>query len=108
MKSGGFKSFAKAYSLAKLHHNTHLYTSDNLKSIPGRCFKVVEFFPFDKKIIGEKLTHQKANIATRNFKMTVEEIRKKFGIADGGNSYVFFTTNCFDKPEVLICEKITN
>lgn len=108
MKSGGFKSLAKAYSLAKLHHNTHLYTSDNPKSISGRCFKVVEFFPFDKKIIGEKLTRQKANIATRNFKMTVEEIRKKFGIADGGDSYVFFTTNCFDKPEVLICEKITN
>lgn len=107
MKSGGFRSFAKAYSLSKLHSNTHLYSSDNLKTIPGRCFKVLESFPFDKKIIKEKLTRQKANIAVRNFKMPVEEIRKKFGIADGGSSYVFFTTNCFDKPEVLICEKIT-
>ena len=52
--------------------------------------------------------HQKANITTRNFKMSVEDIRKKFDIADGGNWFVFFTTNCLGKPEVLICEKITN
>jgi hypothetical protein len=108
MKSGGFRSFAKAYSVSKLHPNTHLYTSESLKTIPGRCFNVLEFFPFDKKIIKEKLSYRKANISTRNFKMSVEEIRKKFGIPDGGEVYVFFVTNCFDKPEVLICEKITN
>ncbi len=107
MKSGGFKLFAQFYSLAKLHSNTHLYTSDDLKSIPGRCFKVLETFPFDKKIIKEKLSYQKANISIRNFKMSVEEIRKKFGISDGGDAYVFFVTNCLNKPEVLICEKIT-
>ncbi|PKP44739.1 MAG: SAM-dependent methyltransferase [Bacteroidetes bacterium HGW-Bacteroidetes-13] len=107
MKSGGFKLFAKLYSLEKLHSNTHLYTSDDLKSIPGRCFKVLETFPFDKKIIKEKLSYQKANISIRNFKMSVEEIRKKFGISDGGDAYVFFVTNCLNKPEVLICEKIT-
>jgi len=108
MKSGGFKSFAKAYSLLKLHPNTHLYTSDKLKTMPGRSFKVIESIPFDKKIIKVKLMHQKANITTRNFKMSVEDIRKKFDIADGGNWFVFFTTNCLGKPEVLICEKITN
>ena len=52
------------------------------------------------------LENQKANITTRNFPETVENIRKKFKIKDGGNSYCFFTTNKNDIKIVLICKKI--
>ena len=50
--------------------------------------------------------NQKANITTRNFKESVETIRKKYKIKDGGNRYCFFTTNANDEKIVLICTKI--
>ena len=39
------------------------------------------------------LENQNANITIRNFTETVENIRKKWKIKDGGNRYCFFTTN---------------
>ena len=52
------------------------------------------------------LENTKANITTRNFPDTVENIRKKWKIYDGGNTYVFFTTNLNNTKIVLVCSKI--
>ncbi|SEK28475.1 hypothetical protein SAMN04487910_0161 [Aquimarina amphilecti] len=104
MKSGGFYSVSKAYELEKLHQHSHLYTSDNLIDFPGRCFEILSVFPYQRKILKkERIT--KANITTRNFPETVSEIRKKFKIKDGGDIYLFFTTNCNDEKIVLKCRK---
>ena len=48
----------------------------------------------------------KANITTRNFPMTVAEIRKKHKIKDGGATYLFFTKTMDDALVVLDCKKI--
>jgi hypothetical protein len=52
------------------------------------------------------LENKKANISTRNFPETVENIRKKWKIKDGGNQFCFFTTNENNNKIVLICTKI--
>jgi len=52
------------------------------------------------------LNFKKANIATRNFPESVETLRKKWKIADGGEIYLFFETNLDDKKEMLICSKV--
>jgi hypothetical protein len=54
----------------------------------------------------EFLENKKANISTRNFPDTVENIRKKWKIKDGGNKYCFFTTDMKNNKIVLICTKI--
>jgi len=105
LKSGGFCSIATTYEVHKLHANTHLYTSDKKIKFPGRRFEVVSVLPYQKKIMKrEKIV--KANITTRNFTESVADIRKKFKIKDGGDCYLFFTTNCNQDKIVLVCNKI--
>jgi hypothetical protein len=61
---------------------------------------------FDKKKLKKLIPNGKANITTRNFPQSVGQIRKKTGIKDGGNQYLFFTTDMNDKRIIIICEKI--
>lgn len=105
LKSGGFTSIAKAFNLKKLHVNSHLYTSDEQIDFPGRKFEVIHNLPYQKKTL-KKHGFIKANITTRNFTETVSEIRKKLQIKDGGNIYLFFTTDCDQKKIVLQCRKL--
>ncbi len=106
MKSGGFDEVSSFYNLNKLHKHSHLYTSDNLISFPGRVFEIQNTVPYSKTEIKMHLENTKANITTRNFHDSVESIRKKWKIKDGGNVYCFFTTDDNNNKIVLICTKI--
>lgn len=104
-KSGAFKLIATKFGLCKLHINSHLYTSDALISFPGRYFKIEKMLPYNRKLLKKELTN-KANITSRNFPETVQSIRKKLNIKEGGNTYLFFTTNVLNDKIVLICSKV--
>lgn len=106
MKSGAFHKIAEEYNLDKLHKHTHLYTSNNCIEFPGRVFKVEKIVAYKKKEIKENLAINTANITTRNFPESVETLRKKWKIKDGGDNYLFFTTNCDDSKTVILCHKI--
>jgi 16S rRNA G966 N2-methylase RsmD len=106
MKSGGFDQVATYYELDKLHKHSHLYTSDKLISFPGRIFEIQKNISYTKNEMKEYLENQKANITTRNFSDSVDNIRKKWKIKDGGNLYCFFTTDENNIKIVLICNKI--
>ena len=108
MKSGGFHAVANKYSLNKLHQLSHLYTSNDLIDFPGRVFQIEKCVPYSKKEMNDNFTNKKSNITTRNFPDTVENIRKKWKIKDGGNQYSFFTTDMYDNKIVLICTKINS
>ncbi|WOD43513.1 THUMP-like domain-containing protein [Hwangdonia lutea] len=104
LKSGGFHSISHQLKLFKLHQHSHLYTSQQLVDFPGRCFKIEKLLPFNKKAL-KKEAIKKANITTRNFPETVQQIRKKFSIKDGGNLYLFFTTDIDGNKIVIISTK---
>lgn len=104
LKSGGFKEIAQHYNIAKLHQHSHLYTSDELLKFPGRTFIIEEIFDYNKKTI-KMLSKLKANVTTRNFPHTVNEIRKKMKLSSGGDIYLFFTTNHEEKLIVLKAKK---
>ena len=104
LKSGAFKSVGNQFNLKKLHEHSHLYTSDKLIDFPGRTFKILKSIPFSKKEM-KLLGVTKANITTRNFPDTVAQIRATYKIKDGGDLYLFFTTNSHDELMVLKCEK---
>jgi hypothetical protein len=106
MKSGGFDEVGSFYKLSKLHKHSHLYTSDNLISFPGRIFKIENSIAYSKIEMKQFLENQKANVTTRNFPETVENIRKKWKIKEGGNLYCFFTTDENNNKIVLICSKL--
>lgn len=106
LKAGAFKSIASQFGLIKLHVNSHLYTSETLVvNFPGRSFKVISEISFNKKELRKDIPNMKANITVRNYPMTVDQIRKKTGLADGGNLYIFATTDQAGK-KVVLCEKV--
>lgn len=105
LKSGGFNSLTTALKVKKLHKHSHLYTSEVLIDFPGRVFKILKSISYNKKQI-KKLSLEKANITTRNFPETVQNIRKSFKIKDGGETYLFFTTNMNNEKIVLLCSKV--
>ncbi|MGB0521493.1 MAG: class I SAM-dependent methyltransferase [Flammeovirgaceae bacterium] len=107
MKGGLYKSLAKHFALSKLHPHSHLYTSDNLvENFPGRSFQCIHVLPFNKKAILKLIPAKKVNITVRNFPLTVAEIRKKTGLKDGGEWYLFATTNQEGKKICLLCKKV--
>ena len=106
MKSGGFDEVGSFYKLNKLHKHSHLYTSENLISFPGRIFEIQNAIPYNKTEMKSFLENKQANITARNFPDSVEDIRKKWKIKDGGNTYCFFTTDQNNHKIVLICTKI--
>ncbi|MFT4832299.1 MAG: 16S rRNA G966 N2-methylase RsmD [Psychroserpens sp.] len=105
LKSGAFKTIGNTFGLKKLQEHSHLYTADKLVDFPGRTFNIEKIIPYNKKSI-QKLGIQKANVTARNFPESVEGFRKKHKIKDGGNDYVFLTTNCLKEKTILICKKI--
>ena len=105
LKAGFFKLIAEKLNLKKLAQHSHLYTSENLISFPGRRFKIIETSTFSKQDM-KIWKQQKANITTRNFPISVENIRKKFKIKDGGNDYLFFTTQQSGEKIVIHTKKV--
>ncbi|CDF79037.1 SAM-dependent methyltransferases [Formosa agariphila KMM 3901] len=104
LKAGAFNSIADQLNLFKLHKHSHLYTSEGKTAFPGRIFQIVKTIPFNKKAI-QKEGIKKANITTRNFQDSVSDLRKKLKIKDGGDLYLFFTTDLDSNKIVLICKK---
>jgi len=108
LKAGAFKSVAKRYDVVKLHANSHLYTSGEIVSdFPGRIFEIVGHCTPNKRESKPILADlKKANIAVRNFPMSVAEIRKKTGLKEGGDIYLFATTLADERKVWLKCRKI--
>lgn len=106
LKAGAFKSIAAHYNLKKLHLHSHLYTSNELHTdFVGRIFEIKGYCKLDKKVLAHQLRSEKANITVRNFPLSVEEIRKKTGLKDGGEAYLFATTLIDDSKSIVITEK---
>lgn len=105
LKSGAFKTVGEHFRLKKLHEHSHLYSSDTLIDFPGRRFKILKNLLYSKKAL-RALNIHKANITTRNFPTSVSALRKQHQIKDGGETYLFFTTDRDDRNRVLVCSKI--
>lgn len=105
LKAGAFKLISEKLGVYKLHQHSHLYTSNSLMEFPGRKFKVDSIVNYNKKEF-IKMGITKANVTSRNFPESVQQIRKKLKIKEGGQSYLFFTTDLDNKKIVLKCSKL--
>jgi hypothetical protein len=89
LKAGAFKSIGKQCSLFKLHSSTHLYTSsEKIENFPGRVFKKIKQVKPEAKALIEVFPQGKANIITRNYPLSVEALKKKTKLNDGGELYL--------------------
>lgn len=105
-KAGSPKSLSSHYHVDKLHPNSHLYTSnEHIHNFPGRIFEVVEVLGFSKADIKSVQSLGKANITVRNFPESVQLLRKRLKLTDGGENYIFATTLNDDSKALILCKK---
>lgn len=107
MKAGCFDELAAAYGVSPVSRNSHLFLSDEpVEGFPGRSFVVERVTTMNKGELRKALVGiEKANIATRNFPLTVAELRKRLKIKDGGDVYIFATTTVEGEHLLLISRK---
>ncbi len=108
LKAGAFKCVAQRMGVSKLHVSSHLYTSDiPVEAFPGRKFAVQEVFSFTGKLCKSiSKTIPRANITVRNFPLSVDELRKRTKITDGGDVYLFATTDAAGEKLLIKCTKL--
>ena len=107
MKAGCFGVLSGRYDARMLSKNSHLFVSQALiEAFPGRSFRIIAISSFNKKELKRHLSGiTKANIATRNFPLSVAELRKRLKLKDGGETYIFATTLSDESHMLVITEK---
>ena len=107
MKAGCFSVLSKRYGARMLSKNSHLFVSrEPIAVFPGRSFRIIAVSSFNKKELKRHLSGiTKANIATRNFPLSVAELRKRLKLKDGGETYIFATTLSDESHVLVITEK---
>ena len=107
MKAGCFALISRRYEVSALSVNSHLFVSNSLiEHFPGRSFRLVAVSSFNKKELRHTLSAiKKANLAVRNFPMSVADLRKKLKIKEGGTDYLFATTDANNNHLLLLCAK---
>lgn len=107
MKAGCFGVLSERYDARMLSKNSHLFVSrDLIAAFPGRSFRIIAISSFNKKELKRHLSGiTKANIATRNFPLSVAELRKRLKLKDGGENYIFATTLSDESHVLMITEK---
>lgn len=107
MKAGCFDELAAAYGVSPVSRNSHLFLSaEPVDGFPGRSFSIERVTTLNKRELRQALAGiEKANIATRNFPLSVGELRKRLKLKDGGDVYIFATTTAEDEHLLLISHK---
>lgn len=110
MKAGCFSVLSERYGARMLSKNSHLFVSQaSIEAFPGRSFRIIAISSFNKKELKRHLSGiTKANIATRNFPLSVAELRKRLKLKDGGETYIFATTLSDESHVLVITEKASD
>ena len=108
MKAGCFGAVANKYGIQQIADNSHLFlSSDEIEDFPGRRFQITAISSMNKRELKEALKGMnRANIAVRNFPLSVDQLRKKLKLKDGGEVYLFATTMADGQHRLFICRKI--
>jgi hypothetical protein len=109
VKAGLAAEYSVSLDMAQASENSPYFFSGKLHdNYFGRTFRVAEMISFSKSAVRQYLEESgitKANVAARNFPANAEELSKLFELKDGGEEYLFFTSD-YDKSKWLIhCRK---
>lgn len=108
MKAGCYAEIEQAFEVSQLAPNSHLFASDQaIEDFPGRKFRVTAVTSMNKQELKQALKDiRQANIAVRNFPMSVADLRKRLKLSEGGNDYIFATTLTEGKKVLIICQHL--
>lgn len=109
MKAGCFQLIEQRFGITQPDANSHLFLSDKLvEGFPGRGFVIERVSTMNKRELKEALAGiDKANVAVRNFPLSVADLRKRLKLKDGGDVYIFATTDAKKGHLVMVCRKIS-
>lgn len=108
MKAGCFAALMQQYPIRQVSANSHLFLSSvEIEDFPGRRFQICAISSTNKQSLKTSLAGiDRANISVRNFPLSVEQLRKKLRLKDGGDTYIFATTEADGAHSLYICRKI--
>ncbi len=108
MKAGCFDEIGHFYHIYEFSANSHLFIClDEIGDFPGRRFRIERTTTMNKHELKEALAGlERANITVRNFPMSVDALRKKIRLKEGGDTFIFATTDAKGRHLLLICRKI--
>ena len=94
MKAGVFSALSHAFGVTAVDRDSHLFIGRQaLKGFPGKRFRILGITTLNKRELRQHLSGMtQANIAVRNFPLSVAELRKRLKLKDGGSYYLFATT----------------
>ena len=111
MKAGCFAELCDRFRLASLAPNSHLFvkidesSTEKIADFPGKIFQISAISSMNKRDLREKFKDiDRANIATRNFPMKPEELRRRLKLREGGDNFVFATTLADGKHVLILCK----
>ncbi len=112
MKAGAYNLLCTK-GLKKLGRSTHLYLADEIPQELqplGRSFKIDEIWPLDKRSLKELARqHPRCEITARNLPLDSDALRKKMGVASGGDTHIFgIRCDLADSPAsklLLVCRR---
>lgn len=109
MKAGCFNQLEQSFGIRQIAQNSHLFISNSpVDGFPGRQFHIKAVSSLNKKELKRALAGiDRANIACRNFPMKPEELRKRLKLKDGGNDYIFATTDAEGEHLLYITQSIS-
>ena len=107
MKAGCFQEISAAYGLQPISPNSHLLSGSTLQAtFPGRRFHISAISSMNRRELKTALAGvTKANITTRNFPLAASELRRRLKLSDGGDTYIFATTDACGAHVLLVCTK---
>ena len=107
MKAGCFGLLEERYGVSQISRDSHLFVSNSeAADFPGRRFAVENVTTMNKRELKAALAGIiQANVSVRNFPMTAEALRKKLKLKDGGDTYLFGTTDGEGRHLVITCKK---
>ncbi len=107
LKAGAFKLIGKKFGLHKIHANTHLYTSESqVPTFPGKVFRITAQVRPDRKELSFYFPEGKANLTTRNYPLSVHELKMKTGLKDGGDKFLIGFSG-INKKFLVVAERIS-
>ena len=115
MKAGCFGALSQRFRLAPLARDSHLFVPSAAPdgasggeggAFPGRVFRIGAVTTMGKRELRHALQGiDRANIATRNFPLKADELRRRLNLRDGGDTYIFGTTLADGSHVLIVCRK---
>jgi len=105
MKTGVWGVLCGRYpSIRKLSANTQLFVSEEEpEDFPGRCVRIQSLLTGkEAKVL---LKGRRLNVVCRNYPLTTEQLKKKYGIKDGSDQYLYAFSSCGSTPCIALCQQ---